>query len=46
MGDPSKLPILQAIIEEIKREKLLELVRTSGQVLLSGLRDLEVFNKV
>uniref|UniRef100_A0A1X7VFH5 Uncharacterized protein n=1 Tax=Amphimedon queenslandica TaxID=400682 RepID=A0A1X7VFH5_AMPQE len=41
MGDPTKLVVLSAIIEEMKRENLLSLVRESGHTLLSGLKQLQ-----
>ena len=42
MGDPSKTFVLSAILEEIKRYDLFEVVKISGEVLLQGLRELEV----
>ena len=42
MGDPTKLLLLSAVIEEMKRENLLALVRESGYSLLSGLKQLQV----
>lgn len=42
MGDPSKMFILRAMLEEIKRENLLLLVEETGKVLLSGLKELQV----
>ena len=42
MGDPTKLLLLSAVIEEMKRENLLALVRESGYALLSGLKQLQV----
>ena len=44
MGDPTKLVILSAVIEEMKRENLLSLVRESGHTLLSGLKQLQVLS--
>ncbi|XP_003385623.1 PREDICTED: 4-aminobutyrate aminotransferase, mitochondrial-like isoform X2 [Amphimedon queenslandica] len=41
MGDPSKMFILRAMLEEIKRENLLLLVEETGKVLLSGLKELQ-----
>lgn len=45
MGDPSRMPILRAFLEEVKREKLLLLVQETGKVLLSGLKELQVGTK-
>jgi len=41
MGDPTKILLLDAVLNVIKREKLLSVVEKSGDVLMSGLRDLE-----
>lgn len=41
MGDPTKILLLDAVLKVIKREKLLSVVEKSGDVLMSGLRDLE-----
>jgi 4-aminobutyrate aminotransferase/(S)-3-amino-2-methylpropionate transaminase len=41
MGDPPRLQILQALLEEIKKENLLLLVKETGNVLLSGLKELQ-----
>ena len=43
MGEPSKLIILRSILEEIRKENLLQLVQATGSVLLSGLQQLEVW---
>ena len=42
MGDPCRLYVLQAVLEEIKKEHLLQLVQESGEVFLGGLKDLQV----
>ena len=42
MGDHMRLVVLEAILNEIDSQNLLSLVRESGKVLLSGLKDLEV----
>ena len=42
MGDHSKYFVLRAILDEIKRYDLFEVVKLSGRVLLQGLRELEV----
>lgn len=41
MGDPTKIMLLDAVLKVIKRENLLSVVEKSGDVLMSGLRDLE-----
>ncbi|VVC31952.1 Pyridoxal phosphate-dependent transferase, subdomain 2,4-aminobutyrate aminotransferase [Cinara cedri] len=41
MGDPTKILLLDAILAVIKRDNLLSVVEKSGEVLMSGLRDLE-----
>jgi len=41
MGDPSKLVMLEAVTNVIKRDNLLENVRRSGEKLLQGLKALE-----
>lgn len=41
MGDPGKVILLKNILETIRRDNLLELVKKSGDVMLGGLRDLE-----
>jgi 4-aminobutyrate aminotransferase/(S)-3-amino-2-methylpropionate transaminase len=41
MGDPSKLLLLEKIVQVIKRDNLLSVVRESGDVLLKGLKDLQ-----
>lgn len=41
MGDPTKIVLLEAILKVIKRENLLSVVEKSGDVLMSGLRELE-----
>ena len=42
LGDEIRLVILGAVLKEIQRQNLIRLVRDSGDVLLSGLRELEV----
>ena len=42
MGDPVKMVVLETVIKEIQSENLLSLVKESGEVLLSGLKELEV----
>lgn len=41
MGDPSKLLLLQGVLEVIRRDALLDLVQKSGEKLLTGLRSFE-----
>lgn len=41
MGDPTKIVLLDAILKVIKRDNLFSVVEKSGDVLMSGLRDLE-----
>ncbi|VEN34023.1 unnamed protein product [Callosobruchus maculatus] len=41
MGDPGKTLLLQAILDVIKKENLLEQVNKSGKRLLDGMKDLE-----
>uniref|UniRef100_A0A2A4JXQ1 (S)-3-amino-2-methylpropionate transaminase n=1 Tax=Heliothis virescens TaxID=7102 RepID=A0A2A4JXQ1_HELVI len=41
MGDPSKLIMLETVLNVIKTDKLLELVESTGQVLKCGLHELE-----
>lgn len=42
MGDPPRIEILQTVLNEIKKENLLDLVKVSGNTLLTGLIELEV----
>ena len=42
MGDPIRLVMLKAVAAEIRSKDLLSQFRESGDVLLSGLRELEV----
>ena len=42
MGDACKLPILKATVNEINEHNLLELVKESGELLLNGLKQIEV----
>ncbi|XP_075220509.1 4-aminobutyrate aminotransferase [Lycorma delicatula] len=41
MGDPGKIIILEAILDIIKKENLLQTVEETGKVLTSGLKELE-----
>jgi 4-aminobutyrate aminotransferase/(S)-3-amino-2-methylpropionate transaminase len=41
MGDPSKLLLLQGVLEVVNRDSLLDLVQKSGEKLLAGLRSFE-----
>jgi 4-aminobutyrate aminotransferase/(S)-3-amino-2-methylpropionate transaminase len=41
MGDPSKLLLLQGVLEVVRRDSLLDLVQKSGDKLLAGLRSFE-----
>ncbi|XP_011679373.2 4-aminobutyrate aminotransferase, mitochondrial [Strongylocentrotus purpuratus] len=41
MGEPTKLIMLEAIVETIKKDNLLENVQNSGKLLLSGLEELQ-----
>nr|CAH7737123.1 unnamed protein product [Callosobruchus chinensis] len=41
MGDPGKTLLLQAILDVIKRDNLLDQVNTSGKRLIDGMKDLE-----
>ena len=42
MGDHVRLVMLEAIVKEIQQKNLLKLVRESGDILLGGLKELEV----
>ena len=42
MGDPIRLVMLKAVAEEVESKDLLSSFRESGEVLLAGLRELEV----
>ena len=42
MGDPAKLLMTCVIAKVIQRDNLLDTVRSSGRVLLSGLQELQV----
>ena len=44
MGDPIRLTMLKAVAEEIRAKDILTEFRESGDVLLTGLRELEVYN--
>lgn len=41
MGDPSKLLLLQGVLEVVRRDSLLAVVQKSGEKLLTGLRSFE-----
>jgi len=41
VGDPSKVLLLEAVMQTIKKDNLLENTRQVGEVLLNGLKDLE-----
>ena len=38
LGEPSKLLMLQKVVEEIEKKKLLEVVKASGAVLREGMQ--------
>lgn len=42
VGDPHKIILLEQVVKEIKEKNLLELVRRAGDVMMTGLRDLEL----
>ena len=42
MGDHVRLVMLEAIVKEMQQKNLLKLVRESGDILLGGLKELEV----
>ncbi len=42
MGDPPRIELLTAVLNEIKKENLLQLNKDSGHVLLEGLKNLQV----
>ena len=42
MGDPSRMIVLEAILREVEKEGLQDVVRTTGSVLLAGLKELQV----
>ena len=42
MGDLPRIEMAKAVIDEIKKENLLLLVREAGHVILTGLKELEV----
>ncbi|XP_063961418.1 4-aminobutyrate aminotransferase, mitochondrial-like [Lytechinus pictus] len=41
MGEPTKLIMLEAIVDTIKKDNLLEVVQNSGKIILSGLEELQ-----
>jgi 4-aminobutyrate aminotransferase/(S)-3-amino-2-methylpropionate transaminase len=41
MGDPSKLLLLQGVLEVVRRDSLLAVVQKSGEKLLTGLHSFE-----
>ncbi len=42
MGDPSKLVLLEAVVNVVKRDQLLHSTATVGEKLLKGLESLQV----
>ena len=46
MGDPPRIELLKAVLGEIKKENLLQLVQDSGHVLLEGLKNLQVSKSI
>ena len=42
MGDPSKLVLLEPVLQTIKSDDLIERTRAAGETLLSGLSKLQV----
>ena len=42
MGDPSKVIILEAVLDTIAKDNLKQVVKDSGKVLLEGLNELQV----
>lgn len=42
MGDHVRLVMLEEIVKEIQEKNLLKLVRESGNILLNGLKELQV----
>jgi len=45
MGDPSKLLLLETVVNVMKRDNLIDLVNKSGDHLLKGLVDMQVIFK-
>ena len=41
MGDPSKLLLLQGVLNVMKRDSLLDLVQKSGEKLMNGLKEFQ-----
>ena len=46
MGDPVRLVLLEAVLGEIKQRNLIQNVRETGEVLLAGLKELQVSGRV
>ena len=42
LGDPSKLLVASAVVKVIQRDNLLQMTRKAGEVLLAGLKELQV----
>ena len=42
MGDPTKLLLLEAVVETIKKDNLKAVVNEAGDTLLKGLKELQV----
>jgi 4-aminobutyrate aminotransferase/(S)-3-amino-2-methylpropionate transaminase len=42
MGEPSKIQVLKKVIDVIRRDNLLQNVQETGDILLKGLKDLQV----
>ena len=40
MGDPSKIVLLEKVVQVVKRDNLLNLAQESGRKLMDGLKDL------
>lgn len=39
MGEPAKMLVLDAILQRVRTENLIEQTQTTGEVLLNGLKD-------
>ena len=46
MGDPSKIVMLEALIDVIERDNLMNNVKDVGKYLLNGVKELEVCETV
>lgn len=40
MGEPAKMLVLDAILQTVRKENLIENTRSTGEILLNGLKDL------